>query len=196
MSALNAAPVVDTTVPGANPSPRRQTLLLRGGLAFVFAYAAVSGVVEPSRFEHYVPTFVRDSVGPVFFLGCFAAYEILLALALLTRRYAHVASLLGALTLLSIVVLNLNEFDVLFRNIAIACGALVLADQTRAPRPARPAHGSSRRRRVRRTVDRPAATDEPAGATSGESIPPPPSPATTTSERGAPTAVSLTGNPA
>lgn len=129
-----------------SPSPRatnRASWFLRGGLAFVFAYAAGAGLVDPGHFDQYVPVFVRESVGPTFFLGLFSAYEMLLAIAFLTRRYAYVASVLAALSLVAIVVLNLNEFGVLFRNVPIACAALALAEHTRI-------HDSTRRALIAR----------------------------------------------
>jgi hypothetical protein len=61
-------------------------------------------------------------------------FETLLALGLLTDRYAHVASILAGLTMVAIIAVNPGAFDVLFRNVAIACGAFALALQSRRAR--------------------------------------------------------------
>ncbi len=57
---------------------------------------------------------------------------MVLAAMLLAGRRLFVVSLLSALTMAGIVVLNLDSFGVLFRNVAIACAALSLAVQARA----------------------------------------------------------------
>ncbi|MEA2844202.1 MAG: hypothetical protein QOJ69_1873, partial [Actinomycetota bacterium] len=61
-------------------------------------------------------------------------YEVVLSALLLTNRFTYVASLLAAATLLGIVVANPDAFEVLFRNVAIACAALALALQDRQQR--------------------------------------------------------------
>lgn len=100
--------------------------LLQAGLAFVFAYASLSTLVDPRRFEIYVPSWMTmPGMGNV--LRCFACFELLLAAALLSRRFARPAALAAALTLLAITVANPGAFGILFRNVAIACAALALA---------------------------------------------------------------------
>lgn len=61
----------------------------------------------------------------------FSAYEMLLVIGLLTGRHLFAVSVLSAMTVVAIVVLNPDSFDVLFRNIAIACAALSLAVHAR-----------------------------------------------------------------
>jgi hypothetical protein len=67
-------------------------------------------------------------------LALFAVFETLLAVGLMTHRYTYVASILTGLTMVVIVAVNPHAFDVLFRNVAIACGAFALAVQTRRER--------------------------------------------------------------
>ena len=81
-------------------------------------------------------------------LPAFAVYEVVLSALLLTNRFTYVASLLAAATLLGIVVANPDAFEVLFRNVAIACAALALALQDRQqrirPDPPPPHYGPAR----------------------------------------------------
>jgi uncharacterized membrane protein len=110
---------------------------LRAGLAFVFSYAAVSSFLHPVTFARYFPAFLPTSWATDL-LPVFAVYEMLLVVGFMTRRYTYAAAVLSALTLSGIIVMNPDAFGVLFRNVAIACGALALAVQARqwGPEPA------------------------------------------------------------
>ena len=104
--------------------------LLRAGLAFVFLYAAAASFRDPTTFARYFPSFLPARLASDL-LPVFAAFELILALSILTPRFTYVASLLAAITLVGIVAANLDAFEVLFRNVAIACAALALALQHR-----------------------------------------------------------------
>jgi hypothetical protein len=58
-------------------------------------------------------------------------FEALLAVGLMTYRYTYMASIVAGVTMVAIIVVNPHAFDVLFRNVAIACGAFALAVQSR-----------------------------------------------------------------
>lgn len=107
--------------------------LLRAGLVFVFAYAAASSFADPEAFERYMPA-VLPASWTTAVAWLFAAYEVGLVVALLTRRYVFAASVLSAVTLAAIVLLNPSAFNVLFRNVAIVCASLALAAGSRTPR--------------------------------------------------------------
>lgn len=131
-----ASDLSDRSAPGALTVQRQLPLwLLRGGLAFVFAYAATAMVMEPAAFVTYVPALLRGSSLATPFLLVIAAFEVLLTIGLLLRRCAYVAALLSAVMMVAIVSCNLSPFEVLFRNVAIACAALSLALQIRNDRP-------------------------------------------------------------
>lgn len=108
-----------------------QSLLLRIGLAFVFAYAAVSAFFEPLRFAGYMPGFLPLRFVEQVCLPCFSAYELVLAFLLLAGIRLFVVSMLSAVTVLGIILINLDLFPVLFRNVAVLCAALALAVQAR-----------------------------------------------------------------
>ncbi len=120
---------------GAGPAmeERLTSWLLRAGLAFVLSYAATASLLHPATFARYFPSFL-PATWTDRLLPAFAVFETLLAVALLTDRYAYVASILAGLTMVAIVTVNPHDFDVLFRNVAIACAAFALAVQCRGER--------------------------------------------------------------
>jgi uncharacterized membrane protein len=109
--------------------------LLRAGLAFVLSYAATSSFFHPETFARYFPSFL-PSAWATELLPVFAVFEMLLAVGLMTARFTYPAAMLAGLTMIAIIVVNPNVFDVLFRNVAIACGAFALALQSRHERAA------------------------------------------------------------
>lgn len=125
-----------------------QVRLLQLGLAFVFLYASLTTLVDPLQFATYVPSWLSmPGMGPM--LRCFACFELALAMALLTRRFARHAALVAVMTLVGITATNPDEFEVLFRNVAIICAALALAVSTPAlPRLNHRHHKHLRRRRA------------------------------------------------
>lgn len=104
--------------------------LLRAGLAFVLSYAATASLMHPETFSRYFPSFVSASLVSRL-LPVFAVFEVLLAIGLMTYRYAYAASILTGFTMVAIIAVNPHAFDVLFRNVGIACGAFALAAQSR-----------------------------------------------------------------
>ena len=134
-------PHPDPAVPvSVEPRTRRRPLedqlpswLLRAGLAFVLSYAATSSFVHPDTFARYFPSFLPEAwVGEL--LPVFAVFEMVLAVGLMTDRWAAAASTLAGLTMVAIIVVNPEVFNVLFRNVAIACAAFALAVQSRRDR--------------------------------------------------------------
>ena len=119
--------------PAGAISDQLPALLLRGGLAFAFLYAATASFLHPTTFARYFPSFMPGTWAAEL-LPAFAVYEVVLSALLLTNRFTYLASLLATATLLGIVVANPDAFEVLFRNVAIACAALALALQDRQQR--------------------------------------------------------------
>jgi uncharacterized membrane protein YphA (DoxX/SURF4 family) len=107
-----------------------QSWLLRVGLAFVFLYAAVSALFDPSRFTQYMPPSLPAWLHR-YCVPTFSAYEVLLVIGLLTGRRLFAVSMLSAATVAAIVVVNPDSFELLFRNVAISCAALSLAVHAR-----------------------------------------------------------------
>ena len=119
--------------PGAH-ADRLSSWLLRGGLAFVLGYAATASFMHPATFAAYFPSFL-PAAWATELLPFFALYEALVAVGLMTDRYAYAASVLTGLTMVAIIAVNPDVFNVLFRNVAIACSAFALAAQCRPIQP-------------------------------------------------------------
>ena len=113
--------------PRPRPAPDAQSWLLRGGLAFAFAYAAVAMLVDHTLFARYAPAALQQPGVAGLARPAFAAYELALAAGLVLGRRVFLAAALAAVTLVAIVLLNLDAFGVLFRNVPIACAAAALA---------------------------------------------------------------------
>jgi uncharacterized membrane protein YphA (DoxX/SURF4 family) len=103
-------------------------LLLRVGLAVIFMYAAISSFVNPQDWAGYLPSILTDRLEPNVFLKGFSAYELALAVWLLSGVYVRYAALLCAATLAGIIASNFSLFAITFRDIALVFAALALAD--------------------------------------------------------------------
>lgn len=101
-------------------------LLLSVGLAFVFAYAGVSSLMHPLEWIAYVPHMVSTALSPVTAIKLIAVYELLLAVWLLSGKYRKYAALLSSLTLVGIVVANLGQMIITFRDVGLIFMALAL----------------------------------------------------------------------
>lgn len=99
---------------------------LRGGLAFVFLYAAVSSFLNPDLWLSFLPPFLLEHFSVGLLLGVFSAYQVVLALWLLWGKGLRYAALISATTLLLIIVFNFRALDVVFRDVAILAMALAL----------------------------------------------------------------------
>lgn len=101
--------------------------LLRLGFAFVLLYATVEIYMNPENFLKYVPDFVTQIIPVNLFLFLFAIFELVLMGWLLSGWQTKYSALLFFLLMVGIIVTNLQYFNVLFRNVAIAFSALALA---------------------------------------------------------------------
>lgn len=108
-------------------------ILLRVGVAFAFLYPPWSALQDPNAWIGYFPLFVKGFLPDIVLLHAFGVVEVVLALWILSGWRIFYPSLVAALMLGGIVVLNVPEFQVLFRDLSIAAMALALA-LTRLPR--------------------------------------------------------------
>lgn len=99
---------------------------LRIGLAFVFIYASIEIYLSPDNFLKYIPRYILDIIPINLFLHSFGIAEVLLAVWLLSGWKGQYPSFLSLVVMVGIVVFNMEYFQVLFRNVAIAFGALAL----------------------------------------------------------------------
>jgi hypothetical protein len=100
--------------------------LLRIGVAFSFGYAGVASLLNPLEWEGFLPHFMTALVPAATLLGLFAAYELVLAVWLLSCKYGRYAALLAAATFAGITLTNLGELIVTFRDVSLILMALAL----------------------------------------------------------------------
>lgn len=108
--------------------------ILRVGLAFSFLYPAVSAWFNPFAWVGYFPPFLLDLAGSndILMLHAFGVTEIIIGLWLIFGKRIFWPSVAAAFYLLAIVVLNLNQMDVIFRDISILAIAISLVLMTRS----------------------------------------------------------------
>lgn len=107
---------------------RTAQLLLRLGVAFAFLYPPVNAVIDPYSWVSYFPSFLRDlPIGEMVLLHIFGAVEVVIGLWILWGKRLFVPSVAAFVVLALIVLANLGDFQVLFRDISIAAMALALA---------------------------------------------------------------------
>lgn len=102
-------------------------LLLRLAVAFSFLYPPLSALIEPYSWLGYIPAFARGFVDDLLLLHAFGVVEVVVALWILSGWKIFYPSLAAAAALLVIVVVNPQEFPILFRDLSIAAAALALA---------------------------------------------------------------------
>lgn len=102
------------------------SIILRVSLAFAFIYPAVNAIFDPSSWIGYFPPFIMGYVPDEVLLHSFGALEVLLALWVLSGWKVHIPASLMALMLLAIVMFNIPQFQVTFRDLSIAGIALAL----------------------------------------------------------------------
>lgn len=101
-------------------------LVLRIGLAFAFLYPPINAIFDPITWIGYLPSFVLAFGSDIVLLHLFGAFEIVLALWILSGKRIAMPSFIAAGILVVIVLLNLSSFDVVFRDLSIAAIALAL----------------------------------------------------------------------
>jgi uncharacterized membrane protein YphA (DoxX/SURF4 family) len=102
------------------------SLLLRVGLAATFLYAAIASFVEPYAWIGYMPAFLQHLFPASLLLNGFSVAEIVLSLWLLSGKFLFYSSLVAALMLAGIILLNFGAMDIVFRDIAILFSAIAL----------------------------------------------------------------------
>jgi uncharacterized membrane protein YphA (DoxX/SURF4 family) len=102
-------------------------LLLRLGAALAFLYPPIDALLNPYSWVGYIPQIMRGGIPDMLLLHGFGAVEIILAVWILSGRRIFWPSVAMTVILLVIVLFNLNDFEVLFRDVSIAAMTLALA---------------------------------------------------------------------
>lgn len=106
--------------------PTSISLTLRLGLAFAFLYPPISAFVDPNSWVGYFPSFLRGVIPDLVLLYGFGIIEILIAVWLISGKKIFYSATAALVLLLLIVVFNLAQFQVVFRDLSIASIALAL----------------------------------------------------------------------
>jgi uncharacterized membrane protein YphA (DoxX/SURF4 family) len=94
--------------------------VLRLGVAFAFLYPPISAFFNPYAWVGYFPSFILDlPIDQTVLLHSFGVLEIIIALWILLGKNIFIPSLLASIMLLGIVVFNIPQMDVIFRDISI-----------------------------------------------------------------------------
>ena len=107
---------------------RTAYLLLRVGAALAFLYPPFSALTgDPYTWLGYFPPFVQGYLPDLVLLHAFGVIEIIIGLWILSGYKIFIPAMLATAMLLGIVAFNLSQFDVLFRDVTIACLTFALA---------------------------------------------------------------------
>jgi hypothetical protein len=116
---------------------RSADLVLRIGAAFAFLYPPLAALGDPLSWYGYFPAFIQAlPIAPMVLLHGFGLVEVILAFWMLSGHRVFMPAAAATLLLLAIVLFNLPNFEVLFRDLSIACmtAALALNARSRAQR--------------------------------------------------------------
>src|SRR4051812_7099692 len=107
-------------------------LVLRIGAAFAFLYPPINAFFDPDSWIGYFPGYVLSmwhgmGLPDLVLLHCFGIVEVVLGLWILSGKKVFYPSVLATAMLAGIVVTNLPQFQITFRDLSIACLTLGLA---------------------------------------------------------------------
>lgn len=102
-------------------------ILLRIGLSFSFLYPPIDALFHPDSWIGYFPRLLRGNIPDIYLLHGFGLLEVSIALWILSGKKIAVPASLAALILLAIVLTNMSELEVVFRDISLAFVAAALA---------------------------------------------------------------------
>jgi hypothetical protein len=108
------------------PNNKIVGILLRAGLASVLLYAAISSLVTPGDWVGYLARFMTEHVSGTMLLYVFSAYELFLAVWLLSGKYRQLAALVSVGTFTGIVITNTGVLAITFRDFTMVFTALGL----------------------------------------------------------------------
>lgn len=103
------------------------SFLLRLGLAFSFAYAAADSFINPDAWIGFFPLIIRNLMTPSLLLIAFALLQAGLALWLISGKAVFYSAIFSALILFGIIIVNLGQLEIIFRDVTILFAALALA---------------------------------------------------------------------
>src|SRR3989344_6072154 len=106
---------------------RMANLILRLGVAFAFLYPPIDALFDPDSWIGYFPKFMHGVLPDMVLLHGFGAVEAIIALWILSGKKIVLPSLAATVILTAIIIVNLQNFQIVFRDVAIAAMSLALA---------------------------------------------------------------------
>ena len=106
---------------------RAAQFIFRVGVAFAFLYPPIDALFDPVSWIGYFPKFMHGILPDLVLLHGFGILETSIALWILSGRNIFWPSCAATAILLTIVFLNLQDFQIVFRDISIAALAAGLA---------------------------------------------------------------------
>lgn len=107
-------------------NPAIASVLIRVGLASVFAYAAIDAFREPNAWISFVPEFTTKFVKAKVSLDAISVVQLVLAAWLLWGKYIKYAVALAVALLGGILIFNGSTFLVTFRDIGLITASIAL----------------------------------------------------------------------
>lgn len=106
---------------------KKVIILLRISIAFTLLYAGISGFITPSSWVGFLPSFATNILHAETILIIFGVIEILVALGLLLMKNPFYPAILSALLVSGIIVFNIPQLSILFRDVPIVLMSIALA---------------------------------------------------------------------
>ena len=109
-------------------------LVLRAGVAFAFLYPPLDALFHPDAWIGYFPQALHSAataagISDLVLLHSFGVVEVAIALWILSGKRVYIPAAAAAVLLLAIVLSDLVDLQILFRDIALAlCAAAVAID--------------------------------------------------------------------
>lgn len=103
------------------------SLILRVGVAFAFIYPPIDALFDPMSWFGYFPGYLQHLAPEPVLLHGFGLIEILVALWILSNKKIFWPSVAAVAILLAIVLSDVADFQVVFRDLSIAAAAAALA---------------------------------------------------------------------
>lgn len=101
--------------------------LLRMAIAFAFIYAGVAGLIAPSSWVGYLPSFVSQVMSPMAAITIWSVFEIIFAGMIALGWQDKLTGLTAAALLVLMVLFNFGQISVLFRDLSLAVASTALA---------------------------------------------------------------------
>ena len=102
------------------------SLLLRLGVAFAFLYPPIAAFFNPLAWIGFFPPFILGMLPEEILLNIFGLIEIIIGLWILSGKKILIPSVIATVMLLGIVLFNIPQMDIVFRDLSIAAMSLAL----------------------------------------------------------------------